>query len=852
MRFSDFCKKAGILFIALCMAFSAGCRPGKPRGEKTAVKKARKEIENDMREKIPHRTERVGSEKAETYQNPMEIKGQHGKSPFTGSGEYGIGDPFVMRYNGRYYLYPSSCENRVRVYESVDLVHWEYKGYATEGDDVYFAYAPEVVYYDGSFYMCTSPEGKGHFILKSESPLGPFRPVTDNFGHSIDGSFWITDDEDLFFLYPGENRIHSARLDPATMLPSLRKVDLNATLHGWTEGPGMFRRGKYHYLTYTGNHVLSTGYRVAYSYTGDNPFGQYIMPEDNILFLRSEQEDPFHGLGHSSNVTGPDLDSIYSPYHNLVALDGPQRRYDLDRLMTNGGLVYSTGDTSFPVPVPSMPSIYGWLDEEDPHTTESFMVSDQGILSNDRVPGVFTAEYHFRLSGEKCPVDLKFGIDGDSWWAVRVDTENNTLSLVSADHGVEKRVAMEKIRVHNYQRLCTVRVENTPEVTYVYWNGARKLALHKADIPGGKIGASGSHAIFGYIAANGEALGSGDFDGVKNLPGKFAAMHYLKGENRGFHIRKAAEKEDGLRPGEKESSMVHRNGSHSLVLNTPGDWTEYSVNAAEDGLYGVTATLGPESSGAVCQWIVDEDPGQAFSFTVPETGLEKEDLAGLHLGNLELEKGFHTLTLCLLEGELRANMFEFHNITSRDWDYDSQFSIRQDRKEWLLLGPWKMQGGKLAIKGEQDGMAVVGKPGMMDYEMDLDMEIPRKGSGESGVMFRVTNPSRMDAQVRESFTGYGLSIGEENMTFCKYNYGKIGTSRIIRLGENHSDHVRLRVVVQNNRIRIYRKGEKKPAMDFYDPRPWLYGRIGFYSFGRELTVRHLSVKPIPFTNSSIQ
>ena len=164
----------------------------------------------------------------------------------------------------------------------------------------------------------------------------------------------------------------------------------------------------------------------------------------------------------------------------------------------------------------------------------------------------------------------------------------------------------------------------------------------------------------------------------------------------------------------------------------------------------------------------------------------------------------------------------------------------------------KMQGGKLAIKGEQDGMAVVGKPGMMDYEMDLDMEIPRKGSGESGVMFRVTNPSRMDAQVRESFTGYGLSIGEENMTFCKYNYGKIGTSRIIRLGENHSDHVRLRVVVQNNRIRIYRKGEKKPAMDFYDPRPWLYGRIGFYSFGRELTVRHLSVKPIPFTNSSIQ
>jgi len=134
---------------------------------------------------------------------------------------------------------------------------------------------------------------------------------------------------------------------------------------------------------------------------------------------------------------------------------------------------------------------------------------------------------------------------------------------------------------------------------------------------------------------------------------------------------------------------------------------------------------------------------------------------------------------------------------------------------------------------------------MTDYEMNLDVEIPREGSGESGVMFRVTNPSRMDAQVRESFTGYGLRIGKESMTFCKYNYGKAGTSRIIRLGKDHADHVRLRIVVQNNRFRIYLEEEKKPAMDFRDSRPWLYGRVGFYSFGKELTVHHLSVKPIP-------
>jgi len=40
----------------------------------------------------------------------------------------------------------------------------------------------------------------------------------------------------------------------------------NANLHHWIEGPGIFRRGDYSYLTYTGNHVISKGYRVAYSY----------------------------------------------------------------------------------------------------------------------------------------------------------------------------------------------------------------------------------------------------------------------------------------------------------------------------------------------------------------------------------------------------------------------------------------------------------------------------------------------------------------------------------------------------------------------------------------------------------
>ena len=61
---------------------------------------------------------------SEEYMNPETIEGQY--APIPGAqDDYGIGDPFVMRFNGTYYLYPSSCEDRVKVYTSKDLVNWK-------------------------------------------------------------------------------------------------------------------------------------------------------------------------------------------------------------------------------------------------------------------------------------------------------------------------------------------------------------------------------------------------------------------------------------------------------------------------------------------------------------------------------------------------------------------------------------------------------------------------------------------------------------------------------------------------------------------------------------------------------
>ena len=116
---------------------------------------------------------------------------------------YGIGDPYVMRYNGTYYLYVSTKDGEpgIKAWKSIDLVNWEYIGLVATDPVTTSAYAPEVFYFNGDFYLYTSPAGQGHYILKSKSPEGPFEVVTGNLGLSIDGSVFITDDEKCISLY---------------------------------------------------------------------------------------------------------------------------------------------------------------------------------------------------------------------------------------------------------------------------------------------------------------------------------------------------------------------------------------------------------------------------------------------------------------------------------------------------------------------------------------------------------------------------------------------------------------------------------------------------------------------------
>ena len=101
--------------------------------------------------------------------------------------DFKIRDPFILPFNGRYYLYGTTANDSFSTFVSDDLKNWSEPVKIFEASETFWGkynfWAPEVHYYKNAFYLFGSFKADGICratqILKSESPLGPFKPFTD-------------------------------------------------------------------------------------------------------------------------------------------------------------------------------------------------------------------------------------------------------------------------------------------------------------------------------------------------------------------------------------------------------------------------------------------------------------------------------------------------------------------------------------------------------------------------------------------------------------------------------------------------------------------------------------------------
>ncbi len=242
----------------------------------------------------------------------------------------GPADPHVIRYGGKYYLYPTLDSRGYDVFVSDDLVHWQQKGRVFE-DRRGGVWAPDLFQHkkgDGKFYLyytVNKPRGSeprgGKLIgvAVADGPMGPFVDKGVLAEDAIDAHLY-QDDDGRFYLYyvrlaGGFKIMVQEMTDPLT-----RKGEPSRVIHPtepWekvsgevTEGPFMLKRKGVYYLMYSGTGADSPNYGIGYA-TAASPLGPFTKHPGNPIARRGGD---VLGPGHHCVIEGPD-GRLWMVYH---------------------------------------------------------------------------------------------------------------------------------------------------------------------------------------------------------------------------------------------------------------------------------------------------------------------------------------------------------------------------------------------------------------------------------------------------------------------------------------------------------------------------------------------------------
>lgn len=787
---------------------------------------------------------------------------------------YSIGDPYVLKHRGVFYLYCSTKngETGTKTWSSTDLVSWTYEGLSSTDPVTVTAYAPEVYYWNGTFYMYTSPGGNGHYILSAPSPTGPFEPVTQNLGKSIDGSVFVDDDGSWYFYHASPGGIIGCPMpDPVSIGTGTNTGSfMNNT---WTEGSCVFKRNGIYYMIYTGNHVISKGYRIDYGTSTTSPIENF-EPADNQNPILLDALGLHNGLGHGSIFIGPDLDSYYLTYHNLVSGNGPFRRLNFDRIAWNDEKMVVLGPTDFAQQNPALPDAYDFLNRTDPGGAWSFSGGDwkmnngASLLQDALDTGTdanalavldsiaeddYTAEFNFReLERNQSGAFLGavFGYtDASNYGIVVVNSETMTLEIkiLTGDSWSEPET-VDLPGTLDFSHWHTIRIEKFGQQHKFFVDG---MLQHTGtyETGGGKIGyvASQCRGDFSFIAFSNKVNGSATFNVYKPVPGKLPAIQYNSGgEGTGYHLVTEPESVEMITRADEVELVSHELGGVALAGLEAGEWFNYNLNVELTRLYNINIIYRTGDEAAGVRFYLGEDP-LSDKIDLPATGGEWKTFLAK---DIEIAGGFGTLRTAVVSGTMDLYNLEF--VVANNYSFDEKIPLTNS------FGPgWKYDDGEWKINSEYAhidgfGKRVYGSDGWRDYTVETDMMFTR--SMNAGLIFRVNNPALGGA-------GNDPALGTDYLQgyFCGFNYGTVvlgkhnyGWERLISapLPMEMNTWVHLRVVVNEDRIRVFVDDMTDPIIDYTDQYPFINGMAGLRSHNTGVRFRDFRVTSKLLTTST--
>ena len=750
----------------------------------------------------------LDNETFETFENPVISLDDENVWP-----DYGVGDPFVMRWNGMYYLYNSTKDFYVGIqcWQSENLVDWTYMGFCATEELTESAYAPEVIYYNGKFYMCTSPAGNGHYILVSDSPTGPFVSVTDNFGLSIDGNFFIDDDGEWYFTTAGCG-INAYKMTSPTEVDKSTEVNTQLIMQAgedgtdWTEGSMLIKYKDKYYMTYCGNHVWSYGYRINYA-SGDSPLE--LEPGVNNPILINTDPSTVSGIGHSSTVMGPNLDSYFIVYHSSYV--APQREMNIAPLIFNGSYMQALGPTVTSQQKPEMPDIYSYFNSEesldgwtvkDSSITDGVLVIGEGgrVLSQNAVSSDYTAEFNIISTDGK--VGILFGYRSEKdYSAAYVDVSKSELEIAFTRNGESETFAYpingsfgEKLDFSVLQKLSVKKCENTYDF---FINDIHICEVESSGDIGGAVGVesvSGS-ATVGFVGAEGNVWLSSMKEYYKPISGELQAITCV---------------EDGL-------TLVEHDGTDYVSVSAEESYN-YFVNVSSESRYSLAVSY---------QSDVDTSVEFYFNGELLASGVllstDGENSSAI-FRDISLKAGTGVFTVKVTSGKADVFSYTFAETKEVEADYTVDFN-----SPIYSEGDWTVENGKFLASGKEK--VLYGDYGWEDYSLSVNLQL-KHNVLISNILFRVTQPALGDAgnDIKlgsDFFMGYFVNVTRTNkqatISLNKENYGPTELAKEI-VEINAGESVEVKIEVYGSEIKVYLRGEL--VIEYNDPDPFLNGAVG--------------------------
>lgn len=609
-------------------------------------------------------------------------------------------DPFVLRANGWYYLYYTTGGAGIRAYKSKDLMHWQTvrgKG-CTEGFVYEYSkdeghpkdstpYAPEVIYHNGHYYMVASPSGNGHYIFRSPSPEGPFKAITGNIKHSIDGNFFIDSDHQLYMTYAGVGAINIAKMNGFTEIAKESGVEavnsLTACRVGsWNEGGFILQKDGNYYVTFTGTHYLSSSYRVDYAYV---PAGKSIFKsssyENKGGVLLATQEKGWRGLGHSSTVLGPDLDSYYIAYHNLGT--GSDRYLNFSRLSFNGGRMVANYVGQKDNPIPNRPAYEAWDDSELEE------VGSYYLLDND-VKDTFTIEWNAVGDGK-----MVFDFIDDANYKYIGVTEDLTLGIFEVAAGIETLVTEATLFDDvDLSVLHTLRLSYKDGLIDLYYDGVQKLENFEYDLTGGKVGYDDQYDEYGYTGISTVGQGSSD----------------KKAYNQDLILANAYDEDLSYLTGESGLVKVKKGeyldtDSNNLFITEKNDRATYRIYSPVDSDYNVDLRVPASARGATIGIQIDNGPIRNYTIDDTTPFIKTGDSLIRVANDVYIPEGQHYISLYNVDDEFGFSMIDL-TPRSVNESISVKFNNNLSDKKGIIIGDYTAKADRIEF-GSQRGVGYV-------------------------------------------------------------------------------------------------------------------------------------------------